>query len=110
MSTKLETVDFILEQLSPVSNIRTRKMFGEYALYCDEKVVALICDDELFVKPTIAGKKFAGDDYQEGPPYPGAKMYIKVDEKLDDSQWLCALIRVTADELPLSKPKKNRIV
>jgi len=25
-------------------------MFGEYALYCGDKVVALVCDDQLFVK------------------------------------------------------------
>lgn len=108
MSTKPETVEYILEQLSQLTNIRTRKMFGEYALYCDEKVVALICDDTLFVKPTIAGKKFVGDDYQEGPPYPGAKMYIKVDEKLDDSEWGSELTRITANELPLPKPKSNK--
>lgn len=106
MSTKVETIDFILEQLSGIANIRTRKMFGEYALYCGEKVVALICDDELFVKPTTAGKSFAANDYQEGSPYPGAKMYIKVDEKLDDSEWLSTLIRITADELPMPNPKK----
>ncbi|MGB4966385.1 MAG: TfoX/Sxy family protein [Microgenomates group bacterium] len=103
MSTKSETVEYILEQLSTMANIRTRKMFGEYALYCDEKVVALICDDELFVKSTISGKEFAGNDFKEGIPYPGAKIYIKVDEKLDDREWLSTLIRITTDALPLPK-------
>lgn len=106
MSTKLETVDYILEQLAQIPTIRVRKMFGDYALYCDEKVVGFICDDELFVKITATGKTHVAEDYQEGAPYPGAKMYIKVDEKLDDSEWLRTLIKVTADELPVPKPKK----
>ncbi len=40
---------------------RARKMFGEYALYVDGKVVALVCDDHLFVKLTEPGTKFVGD-------------------------------------------------
>lgn len=53
MSTAADTILFITDQLASLGGrIRTRKMFGEYALYCDEKVVALICDDQLFVKIT----------------------------------------------------------
>jgi TfoX/Sxy family transcriptional regulator of competence genes len=39
MATSQGTTDFILDQLSSVPNVRVRKMFGEYALYCDDKVV-----------------------------------------------------------------------
>ena len=49
-------MDFILDQLRDVQLIRARKMFGEYALYCGDKVVALVCDDQLFVKITEPGK------------------------------------------------------
>jgi TfoX/Sxy family transcriptional regulator of competence genes len=106
MSTKQETIDFILEQLSDIENIRARKMFGEYVLYCDEKVVGLVCDDELFIKPTEMGKEYVGADYEEGQPYPGAKIYIKIGEKIDDREWLGKLVRITADVLPIPKQKK----
>ncbi len=56
MSSKQNTVDFILEQITNAGTICAKKMFGEYAIYCDDKVVALVCDDQLFVKPTKAGK------------------------------------------------------
>ena len=72
MATQQRTVDFILEQLETVVDVSARKMFGEYAIYCGAKVVALVCDDQLFVKPTKAGKKFIGD-VEEAPPYKGAK-------------------------------------
>ncbi len=108
MATQQSTVDYLLEQLSSLSHIRTHKMFGEYALYCDEKVVALVCDDQLFIKITEEGKKLAGDSYKEGAPYPGAKPYMLVDEKIEDAEWLSKLIRTTADLLPMPKPKKHK--
>jgi hypothetical protein len=35
-------------------------MFGEYAIYCDGKVVALVCDDQFFLEPTAAGRALLG--------------------------------------------------
>ena len=108
MSTKQSTIDFLVEQIQPVGNVRSRKMFGEYALYCNEKVVALVCDDQLYVKPTEAGRTFIGE-VDESPPYPGAKNYLLISEDYwDDSEWLCELISKTEKELPLPKPKKAR--
>jgi TfoX/Sxy family transcriptional regulator of competence genes len=107
MATSQGTIDFLLDQLQALPGARARKMFGEYALYFDEKVVALVCDDQLFVKITPAGKSLLGDRYTEGRAYPGAKpsMLIGADE-FDDHEWLCELIRVTAAALPPPKPKK----
>lgn len=105
MATKKETVDFILEQLEELKNTRTRNMFGEYALYCDEKVVGLICDNQLFIKLTEPGMKLAKDKYTQGLAYPGAKPSMNVSENLDDSDFLCELIQATADALP--RPKKK---
>ncbi len=58
MATRQETIDFLLDQIAGAGNVRARKMFGEYALYLDEKVVALVCGDQLFVKITNPGKEF----------------------------------------------------
>jgi len=106
MSTEQSVVDFLLEQVSKARNVRARKMFGEYALYCDEKVVALICDDQLFVKITPISDTYL-DSSHEAPPYPGAKNSLLVpEEKWDDAEWLSSFIRDTADALPAPKPKK----
>ncbi len=107
MATKQSTVDFILDQVSALPSVRTYKMFGDYALYCNEKVVGLICDDELFIKVTEPGKTFVGDTYQEGIPYKGAKPYMLITDQLDDPEWLCQLLTITAHVLPLPKPKKK---
>lgn len=107
MSTQQTTIDFILEQLSSLPNVRVRKMFGDYALYCDEKVVGLVCEDELYIKITEEGKVFNSEDYEEGLPYKGAKPYMHISEKLDDRVWLTQLVSLTASVLPMPKPKKR---
>lgn len=108
MATQQRTVDFILEQLETVGDVSARKMFGEYAIYCGAKVVALVCDDQLFVKPTKAGKKFIGD-VEEAPPYKGAKpSYLISGDLWEDADWLSELIKISAAELPAPKPKKKK--
>lgn len=83
-------------------------MFGEYALYADERVVAFVCDDTLFVKITDAGKSFVGDRYREGFAYPGAKASMLIDgDVLEDRRWVSELIEITRDSLTPSKPKKR---
>lgn len=105
MATRAETVDYLLERMSGVPGVTARKMFGEYAIYSAGKVVALVCDDRLFVKPSDGGRGLIGK-VTEGEPYPGAKPCFLVEEdRWDDADWLSELIRVTAKALPLPKAK-----
>lgn len=109
MASKLATIEFIADQIASAGHITYRKMFGEYALYCDTKVVAFVCDDQLFIKPTAAGKTFIGEP-TEAPAYPGSKMYYLIDGDLwEDREWMSELIKTTADDLPLPKPKKKKV-
>lgn len=106
MATQQSTVDFLTDQIKDAGMVRSRKMFGEYAIYCDEKVVALVCDNQLFIKPSDADARFR-ESCVEASPYPGAKPYLQVDqEKWDDHEWLSDFIRKTAAALPTPKPKK----
>src|ERR1041384_4693516 len=79
-------------------------MFGEYALYMDGKVVALVCDDQLFLKPTPEGKAFLGP-VPEAPPYPGIRPFPMLSALLDEPERLAAALSITADALPLPKAK-----
>lgn len=109
MATQPSTIDYILDQLSEIPDIRARKMFGEYALYNNGKVVALVCDDTLFIKITEEGKVFAGDRYEEGSAYPGSKPWMRVDmDTAEDRSWLCELIRITEEVLPEPKQKQKK--
>jgi len=107
MATDQSFIDFLVDQMAEAGAITFRKMFGEYAIYCGGKVVALVCDNQLFVKPTEAGKAHIGPDIVEAPPYPGAKMYFLIEDQFEDREWISDLIRITAKDLPDSKPKSK---
>jgi len=106
MATELNFIDHILETVRLGERLTYKKMFGEYALYLDEKVVAFACDNSLFIKPSQAAANLA-PELPQGPPYPGAKDYPVADELLDDPDRLRRLIEETAILMPLPKPKKK---
>lgn len=60
MASDLDFVPFVVDQIENAGVITYRKMFGEYAVYCEGKIVVLICDNQVFVKPTQGGKSLAG--------------------------------------------------
>ena len=108
MASEQRNVDFVLEQMSAAGHVSARKMFGEYAIYSADKVVALFCDDQLFLKPTDAGRAFLGK-VKEARPYPGAKPYFLITgDCCEDREWLSELVRVTERALPKPEPKLPR--
>ncbi len=107
MASDQNFVDFVLDQIKNAGAVTAKKMFGEYGLYADEKLFGLICDNKLFIKPTNSGRDFIGD-VLESPPYEGAKPSFLIEDKLEDSEWLNELVKLSIKELPLPKPKKKK--
>ncbi len=107
MASTRNFVDFVVDQLVDVGQITSRSMFGEYGIWVDGKIVGLICDNKLFIKPTEAGRAFIVDPV-EAPPYEGAKNSFLIEDKLEDSEWLSHLVRISVKELPEPKPKKKK--
>ena len=105
MASHKDFVDYVAEQLGGAGAIRSRKMFGEYGLFCDGLFFGVICDDQLYVKPTPAGAA-AFPRLPKAPPYEGAKDYIRV-EDVEDREALTALVRLTCLALG-EQPKKRR--
>jgi TfoX/Sxy family transcriptional regulator of competence genes len=108
MATNREFVDYVAEQLDLGDRLSCKRMFGEYALYLDRKVVAFACDNSLFVKPSTATTRLIPQLPQRAP-FPGAKDYPVADELLDDAEAIRALIVHTALALPEPKPRKPRV-
>ena len=105
MASHADFVSYVAEQLREAGVIRCRKMFGEYGLYCDDLFFAVICDDQLFVKPTPEAEA-AFPNLAKAPPYEGANDYIWV-EDVDDRDTMTALTRLTCLALQ-AQPKKGR--
>ena len=107
MASNQKFLDFVLEQIKNAGEISAKKMFGEYGIYSDGKLFALVCDNKLFIKPTIAGRGFIGN-VVEASPYEGAKPSFLIEDKIEDSDWLSELVRISVKELPAPKQKNNR--
>ena len=107
MASDQEFVDFVVDQIENAGQVTYRKMFGEYGIYADGKIFALICDNKLFIKPTEGGRAFIRE-VVEAPPYPGAKPSFLIEEKLENRDWISELVRITVKELPEPKPKKRK--
>ena len=101
MASTKEYLDFILEQLSGLDDIKSRAMMGEYILYYCDKIFGGIYDNRLLVKPVPSAIKLMPDAEME-LPYEGAKEMLLVDD-VDNSEFLCKLIRSMWEELPAKK-------
>ena len=106
MATDAGYAKYVCDQLQAAGGITLLKMFGEYGLYRHGKIVALIADNQLFVKPTAEGAAMLGTP-SWGPPYPGAKPFINASDLLDDPETLVRLILTTDAALPAPKAKKK---
>ena len=105
MASNTDFVQYIADQCSGAGEIVTKKMFGDYAIYCDGRIFGLICDDCLYVKPTPAGQALL-ETVDLRPPYEGAKDYFYIAD-VDDRDRLSALVRETCKALPAPKVKKR---
>jgi len=100
MVTQRSTIDHLLEQAAGAGTVSARPMFGEYGLYLDGRLVGLVCDDRLTLKPTDGGRALAGPVAEEAP-YPGARPQLLIEaDRWDDADWLA--------ELPAPRPKKPK--
>jgi TfoX/Sxy family transcriptional regulator of competence genes len=107
MASDQNFVNFVIEHIKNAGDITAKKMFGEYGIYAEGKLVGLICDNKLFIKPTISGREFIGN-VVEALPYEGAKPSFLIEDKIEDSEWLSELVRISVNELPEPKPKKKK--
>lgn len=104
MATDRGFVDYAIEQSGLAGELTVNRLFGEFALYLDGKVVAFACDNSLLLKPSAAMPEVVSR-LPGRPPYPGAKDYPVLDELLDDPDLLRRVLLATAAALPAPKPK-----
>ncbi len=104
MSTSKNFIAYVLDQISD-PRAHTQSMFGEYALYYNDRVVGFICDDTVLLKitPNTTALLPHGEKW---PAYPGSKDYYIIDDMLDDRDRLLELLQRCAADVPLKKKKK----
>lgn len=50
MARGSDFIDFVLEQLAPLGNVRARAMFGGFGIYRGDTIFAIVLDDRLYLK------------------------------------------------------------
>ena len=106
MASNPEFVQYIADQLAPAGQVTYHKMFGDYGVYLDGKMFALVCDDQLFIKITKEGATLA-PQLPKAPPYDGAKDYFLY-EDVDDREGMMKLTCITCEALKSNPQKKRR--
>ena len=106
MASSKEYLEFIMEQLSELTDVSYRAMMSEYIIYFRGKVIGGIYDDRFLVKPTSSAKALMPDADME-IPYEGAKEMIQVDD-VENREFLKELFEAMYGELPEPKKKKAK--
>jgi TfoX/Sxy family transcriptional regulator of competence genes len=94
MATQQRTIDYLIEQATNAGTVSAKPMYGEFGVYVDGKMIGSVCDDQLYVKPTAAGRVHA-EPVLDAPPYPGAKPHLLIEaDRWDDTEWLGEVLSV----------------
>jgi len=106
MATAADYIEFVCEQLSGIGVVRSRKMFGEYMIYVNDKPILLVCDNTVYVKMHEAIADLMKNS-ETGTPYDGAKEHYILD--VDNAEFSKQVIQTLEPLTPLPKPKKKKL-
>ena len=108
MASSRDFLEYVLDQLSRLSEITYKPMMGEFIIYYQGKIIGGIYDDRLLVKPTESARRLMPEAPLEAP-YPGAREMLLVQE-VDSRQLLEELFEALAAELPQPETSRKRKV
>lgn len=105
MATTADFIEYVCDQIEGTGAVRSRKMFGEYMVYVDDKPILLVCDNTVFVKilPCLDGLMANAD---KGHPYHGAKEHYVLD--IDNVELARKAVAALLPVTPLPKPRKKK--
>lgn len=105
MASSKEYLDFVMEQLSGLTDVTYRPMMGEFIIYCRGIVVGGIYDNRFLVKPVQSAIDLMPEPVFE-LPYHGGKEMLLV-EDVEDRELMAGLINALYEELKNVKRKKK---
>lgn len=104
MATTKEFHNYVVENLSKIGEITTRKMMGEYLVYFNEKLIGNLCDNCFYLKPTDSALHNL-PDAERGYPYEGSKTLMIIVENIENTELMSQVLHAMYDELPAPKRK-----
>lgn len=105
MSTTIDYIEFVCEQISGTGAVRYKKMFGEYMVYVNDKPVILVCDNTVYVKQLDCLAEMMAD-CSTGVPYQGAKEHYILD--IENADFCRQVVTELEKVTPVPKPRKKK--
>ena len=102
MASSAEYLEYVLDMLSDVPEVTSRKMMGEYLLYASGKLFGGIYDDRFLVKDAPAARAVLSISEV---PYEGATPMLLVD--IENTEVVTDMVLSMLPDLPA--PRKRRI-
>lgn len=104
MACSADFIEFICDALSPLGEVRARKMMGGYVIHVNGKCVITACDNIAYIKklPCIVGLMA---DAETECAYNGAKERYILD--FQNQQKALKTIGILWEALPFPKPRKR---
>ena len=107
MATSTDYIEFVAERVDKFGAIRTRKMFGEYMVYLNDRPIFSVCDNTVFVKKFPELSEIMNGSAC-GFPYDGAKESYILD--IENDGLLEKVVPLLGEIVLLPKPKKKKQV
>ena len=107
MKASPEYLNFVLEKLSPIGEIKSRAMFGGYGIFHEGLMFALISEDTLYFKVNETNR----DMYEraESNPFPHGISYWEVpSDVLEENAALHEWAKISIEIAQESAKKKRR--
>ena len=104
MASDIDFVNYVIDQINSLGIITSKKMFGEYMIYINQKPVILICNNTAYVKKLECIKLFC-ENGEIGIPYNGAKEHYILD--IDNKETLIEIIK-EVEKVTLIPKKRNK--
>jgi TfoX/Sxy family transcriptional regulator of competence genes len=109
MPTSKNFIAYLEDCFGGIRGVRFRAMFGEYALYLDDVVVGLVCNQALFIKVTEKTSLLLKDRVGTGPPYSGAKdAFVLTESELEDDELIAQVMWAAHTDLIKPAMKKQK--
>lgn len=105
MASDESYLEYVLDLLSEVEQVSSRKMMGEYLLYAGGILFGGIYDNRFMLQDTPAARALHEQPRLESP-YPGAKDMVVVDT--DNPEQIATTIAAMLPELPKPKARAKK--
>ena len=106
MATSREYALFVENLFRGVEGFSMKRMFGEYGIYLQGRVLGFLCDEQLLLQDTPTARKLL-PNAERKELFPGSKLFIIFSDE-GNHHLLQSVAQAMWEELPVPKPRKGR--